>query len=403
MPRQNPVPAILEYLPYRKRDGTTERDALTHPYFAGHGYACVRVDMRGSGDSRRRAARRVSEAGAGRRARDHGLARAAALVHRHGRHDRHLLGRLQRIAGRRAPAEGTEGGRSRSARPTTATTTTSTSWAAALLLDKFAWGSTMFAINAAPPDPTLVGDKWREMWIERLEGSRLLARGMAPAPASRRVLQARLDLRGLGRDRMPGLSGRRLGGWLFQRDLPHALAPEGPQKGLVGPWAHKYPHFAKPGPQIGFLQECLRWWDKWLKGIETGIMDEPMLRVFMQDPVEPAPWYAERPGRWAAEPSWPSSRASRRSSGRSPRVRLRVPVLARLKSSSPSARRKRLARRRANGVPTGSMPISPATSGTRGEGRFCSTRLRLNSRWKSSARRCCTSTSPRTGRMRSSP
>ncbi|HLB80122.1 MAG TPA: CocE/NonD family hydrolase, partial [Dongiaceae bacterium] len=46
----DPVPAILEYLPYRKRDGTVERDALTHPYFAGHGYACLRVDMRGSGD-----------------------------------------------------------------------------------------------------------------------------------------------------------------------------------------------------------------------------------------------------------------------------------------------------------------------------------------------------------------
>ncbi|MBM3520554.1 MAG: CocE/NonD family hydrolase, partial [Alphaproteobacteria bacterium] len=46
-----PVPAILEFLPYRRRDGTAERDALTHPYFAGHGYACVRVDMRGSGDS----------------------------------------------------------------------------------------------------------------------------------------------------------------------------------------------------------------------------------------------------------------------------------------------------------------------------------------------------------------
>ncbi|TMJ36835.1 MAG: CocE/NonD family hydrolase [Alphaproteobacteria bacterium] len=46
-----PVPAILEYLPYRKRDGTTVRDALTHPYFAGHGYAAIRVDMRGNGDS----------------------------------------------------------------------------------------------------------------------------------------------------------------------------------------------------------------------------------------------------------------------------------------------------------------------------------------------------------------
>ena len=48
---QRPVPAILEYLPYRKRDGTHVRDALTHPHLAGHGYACVRVDMRGNGES----------------------------------------------------------------------------------------------------------------------------------------------------------------------------------------------------------------------------------------------------------------------------------------------------------------------------------------------------------------
>src|ERR1700693_1526694 len=48
---KNPVPAILEYLPYRKRDGTAERDSLTHPWFAAHGYASVRVDIRGSGES----------------------------------------------------------------------------------------------------------------------------------------------------------------------------------------------------------------------------------------------------------------------------------------------------------------------------------------------------------------
>ncbi|MFB3076248.1 MAG: CocE/NonD family hydrolase, partial [Candidatus Methylomirabilales bacterium] len=47
----DPVPAILECLPYRKRDGTAARDELTHPYIAGHGYACERVDMRGNGES----------------------------------------------------------------------------------------------------------------------------------------------------------------------------------------------------------------------------------------------------------------------------------------------------------------------------------------------------------------
>src|SRR5690606_20288554 len=79
-----------------------------------------------------------------------------------------------------------------------------------------------------------------------------------------------------------------------------------PKKGLVGPWAHKYPHFAKPGPQIGFLQECLRFWDKWLKDIETGIMDEPGYRAWILDWEKPQPYYAERKGRWVAEPSWPS-------------------------------------------------------------------------------------------------
>ena len=47
----SPVPAIFEYIPYRKRDYTSMRDNQTHGYFAGHGYACLRVDFRGCGDS----------------------------------------------------------------------------------------------------------------------------------------------------------------------------------------------------------------------------------------------------------------------------------------------------------------------------------------------------------------
>ena len=47
----DPVPAILEYIPYRKDDATLPSDDPRHRYLAGHGYACVRVDLRGSGDS----------------------------------------------------------------------------------------------------------------------------------------------------------------------------------------------------------------------------------------------------------------------------------------------------------------------------------------------------------------
>ena len=66
-----------------------------------------------------------------------------------------------------------------------------------------------------------------------------------------------------------------------------------------------WPEIGRPGPEIGFLQECVRWWDEHLKGRDTGIMDEPMLRAWMQEPVAPAPDYDERPGRWVAEAAWP--------------------------------------------------------------------------------------------------
>ncbi|CAM5613942.1 hypothetical protein SALBM311S_12353 [Streptomyces alboniger] len=46
-----PVPAILEYLPYRLTDWTAPRDWQRHPWYAGHGYASVRVDVRGHGNS----------------------------------------------------------------------------------------------------------------------------------------------------------------------------------------------------------------------------------------------------------------------------------------------------------------------------------------------------------------
>jgi len=67
-----------------------------------------------------------------------------------------------------------------------------------------------------------------------------------------------------------------------------------------------------PGPAIGFLQETLRWWDLWLKGIETGMTDEPMLRVWMQDSVPPTTHYTYRSGRWVGEPSWPSPHINER-------------------------------------------------------------------------------------------
>ncbi len=74
-----------------------------------------------------------------------------------------------------------------------------------------------------------------------------------------------------------------------------------PVKGVIGPWIHKYPHFAAPEPRIGFLQEALRWWDRWLKGVATGVEDDPDLRLFVMESEEPKPWYERRKGRWIAQ------------------------------------------------------------------------------------------------------
>jgi len=99
-----------------------------------------------------------------------------------------------------------------------------------------------------------------------------------------------------------------VGGWTdgYKNAIPRLLTGlKVPRKGLIGPWAHGYPHFALPGPQIGFLHEILRWCDYWLKGVDTGVTDEPMLRAWMTESVKPASHHDTLPGRWIAEFSWP--------------------------------------------------------------------------------------------------
>ena len=84
-------------------------------------------------------------------------------------------------------------------------------------------------------------------------------------------------------------------------------------KGIVGPWVHQYPHTAVPGPAIGFLQEALRWWDRWLKGIENGAESDPAYRAYMLHSEPPNASAKHRAGHWVAEQDWPSARVSRQS------------------------------------------------------------------------------------------
>lgn len=301
------MPAILEYLPYRKRDLTAMRDAQTHPYWAGHGYAGVRVDIRGSGES-------------------DGVLTDEYLQQEldDGVEILRWLGQQPWCTGDVGMVGISWGGfnglqiaalQPPELKAVITLCSTDDRYAddvhhmgGCLLGDNLSWASTMFDHNTCPPDPALVGERWREMWQERLEGSGLwLATWLAH--------QRRDDYwkhgsvcEDFSQIRCPVYA---ISGWAdgYCNAVFRLLAGlDVPRKGLVGPWAHKYPHLGVPGPAIGFLQESLRWWDYWLKGEQTGIMDEPMLRVWMQGSVPPSARYEERPGRWVSEPSWPSTR-----------------------------------------------------------------------------------------------
>jgi len=102
-----------------------------------------------------------------------------------------------------------------------------------------------------------------------------------------------------------------ISGWAdaYKNTVPQLIENlSAPVKGINGPWMHKYPHIAKPEPRIGFLQEALRWWDHWLKGIDTGVETDPDYRMYLMDGVRPQTWYEQRKGRWIAEADWPTGR-----------------------------------------------------------------------------------------------
>jgi uncharacterized protein len=306
-----PVPAVLEYIPYRRRDGTILGDTPRHAYFAGHGYAAVRVDMRGSGDSdgvlldeylKQEQDDAVNV-----------IAWLAAQPWCSGKvgmtgYSWGGFNALQ-VAARRPPALA-------AIIPVHATDDRYGDdchyMGGGLLLGNLSWASTMLAYNGRPPDPLIVGERWREMWLERLDGSPPFILDWMAHP----LRDAYWRHGSVGEDYGAIQAAiYAVGGWTdpYTNCVLRLLARStAPVKAMIGPWAHAYPQSARPGPQIGFLQECLRWWDRWLKGIDNGIMEEPRLKAYIQDSVAPASDYEARPGRWIAEAGWPPRRDATR-------------------------------------------------------------------------------------------
>ena len=108
------------------------------------------------------------------------------------------------------------------------------------------------------------------------------------------------------------IPGYYIGGWYDgYRDSPPRMLEhvKAPVKAMIGPWDHYYPHNAWPAPQVEWRHEAVRWFDQWLKGIDTGILDEPRFAVYVRDWHPPGPGVDEIPGHWRWEEGWPIERS----------------------------------------------------------------------------------------------
>ncbi len=301
----SPVPAILEYVPYRKDDDTLVQDTLRHAYFAQHGYASVRVDIRGSGSSQGVLADEylpleqadALEVIAWLASRPWCTGSVGMIGYSWGG-----FNGLQ-IAAHRPPA----------LKAIVTAYSTDDRYAddchylggCVLSSDMLKWAAVMLAYNGRPPDPRFAGPAWREQWLARLRdtppfGAVWLAHQRRDAywkQGSVAQDYAAIECAVLA-----------IGGWAdaYTNAVPRLLENLScPRKGIIGPWGHMFPHVGVPGPAIGFLQECVRWWDRWLKDVDNGVEGEPLLRAWMQEPAPPARFAAHRPGRWIAEENWP--------------------------------------------------------------------------------------------------
>jgi len=299
-----PVPVILEYLPYRRRDGTRARDQETHFWFAAHGYACARVDISGSGDSdgliedeyiKREqddclevinwlAAQPWSSAAVGMIGISWGGFNGLQVAARRPKALKAVVSLCSTVDRYHDDVHFMGG---------------------CLLNDTMDWGSTFFTYGGLPPDPEIVGQrKWRSLWRARIEGLDLYPATWMKHQRRDAFWRHGSVIENYAAITCPVLA---VSGWVDGYSNTVFKLVENlkvPCKGIVGPWGHKYPQLGVPGPAIDFLQECKKWWDRWLKEEENGVEDLPDMRLFLQDSARPAPHFDERSGRWLGIPQW---------------------------------------------------------------------------------------------------
>lgn len=301
-------PAIVELNPYRCRDGTMYVDSKMHPWFAYNNYLVFRVDLQGSGNSdgtltdeytdeelsycvqviNQVAALPFCDGNVGMMgeswsainslmvaARSDCPAALKAIVVNCGSDDRynddvHYLG-------------------------------------GAMMMDNVGWASSMFGWLPAPPDPAIVGERWKEMWRKRIQGMRFWFEQWGSHQTRDSYWSATSVRDHYGDVKVPVFI---MSGWQdgYKNPVDHVVRGLGelglPVVGMLGPYGHRYPFDGYPGPRVDWLRYVTsHWWDRWLKGTKPDPAAQlPQLTVWMGESREPDPLpdYDDT-GRWVAE------------------------------------------------------------------------------------------------------
>ncbi len=299
----DPVPAVFEFLPYRKRDGTSARDESTYPAFAAAGIAGVRVDIRGSGESEGVIDGEYTE---------RELADACELIAWIARQpwsngNVGMMGiswggfNSLQVAALRPPAL--------KAIISIASTTDRYNddihyKNGCHLSAQLSWAATMLAYQSRAPDPELVGDRWLEMWIERLENEPFFMEEWLSHQRRDAFWKHGSICEDFSAIEVPALV---IAGWADGYRNTPLLAVEGlggKAKALIGPWVHKYPHFAWPKPRADFLGEAIAFWNHWLRSGENNVDKLPQVRAYILDGPKPAARRDVDPGFWIAKEAW---------------------------------------------------------------------------------------------------
>jgi predicted acyl esterase len=291
-------PALLEYLPYRKDDGTAAGDYPKHSYFAHRGYVSVRVDIRGFGASEGVPPEREYSL----QEQEDGEQVIAWLAHQPWSNGNVGMFGISwggftalQMAMRHAPG-----------------------LKAILAVDATAelfHDDVHYVDGMAHIDEFELNMDMAEGWVGAPDYSldeRVLGPRYDSPPWSLLYLKHQHDgpfwrerVRPLREITTPSfLIGGLLDG--YRDNVPDMLMEsKAPIKAIVGPWNHTFPNDAVPGPQIEWRDQAVRWFDYWLKGHDTGVLQDPRLIVYMQHWHSPDPNLQTVPGEWRREDVWP--------------------------------------------------------------------------------------------------